>query len=276
MEREASSHPLVSLESVGHVYSPGTVAEVRALAGVSFGVEKGEVLGIVGKNGAGKTTLARIIAGLENPTEGQVVFSGPKGPRVGMVFQQPENQFFSSTGLGELAYGLKVPSAKIPEHALDLAGSLGFSAQELATSPFDLPPGKKRLLALLSFFVLKWDLLIVDEPLTGLGPKEAEGAANALFSAKGEAGTLVVITHDLTHLFGHLNRLVLLEEGRVAWTGLPAQLLDPEATAHRDLVELPDRERLTGLLRELLPEISLDAEDNEEFARRILDLLDTR
>ncbi|MEE2998860.1 MAG: ABC transporter ATP-binding protein [Pseudomonadota bacterium] len=214
-----------------------------ALQGISFSVEHGETLGIMGANGAGKTTLFSLIAGHQNPTRGSILLEGQKingmrpdqisGLGVARTFQivRPFRglSVLENVSSGALYGARKVRSIKradelasailedvrLKDRASDLAGSLtlaGFKRLELAKA---LATGPK--------------VLLLDEVMAGLTPKEVNEAISIIESCKFKYGlTVVVIEHVMRALMRMCNRIVVLDHGEMIAEGDPSQIAKDE------------------------------------------------
>ena len=154
--------PILEVRDLTHIYSVGTPFEHTALDHVSFSVEKGEFLGIIGHTGSGKSTLIQHLNGLLKPTDGEVLLSGQNiweskqvtracRFRVGLVFQYPEYQLFEETVYKDIAFGPKNMGLKpdeIDRRVREAAGFVGLKPEQLEVSPFDLSGGQKRRVAI--------------------------------------------------------------------------------------------------------------------------------
>jgi energy-coupling factor transport system ATP-binding protein len=232
------SPPLVAVEDLSHVYQPGTPLEKRALDHVSLEISPGEYLGIVGRTGSGKTTLVQHFNGLLKPFSGRVYLEGEDlaSPRiswralrrkVGLVFQYPEHQLFAETVFEDISFVLRqqgiFSSGEIEERVKSACRMMGLELEKFRRrSPFGLSRGEMRRVALAGVLVQEPRLLILDEPTVGLdGPgkreflKEVEGLRRS-------GKTVVMISHSVEDLATLVDRLILLEEGKVLTWGSPA------------------------------------------------------
>lgn len=227
----------LSLEHVSLAYEGPSGEKVRALADVSLTLGPG-VTGLVGQTGSGKTTLLEVMAGALEPDAGRVAWDGADarggGARglagaVSLVFQIPERQFFESTVERELTFGLLargMGAAEARRRADEALSALGLCLDELAgRSPFSLSGGQQRRVAIASVLALRPALLLLDEPTAGLDPR-ARAACLEAVSVAGRAGaTVVIASHDANALAAVADRVVALEEGRVALDGPARELL---------------------------------------------------
>ncbi|MBT3256059.1 MAG: ABC transporter ATP-binding protein [Deltaproteobacteria bacterium] len=204
---------------------------------VSLRVKAGEILAVVGPNGSGKTTLVRHFNGLLRPRGGDVVFMGKKigraGPsdmagRIGISFQNPNDQFFKNSVADELNIGLKLS----PEGAEGRLGELciHFHLNELlGRSPYRLSEGQKKRVSVASILAMGPKLLVLDEPTVGQDGRSLESLAGLLLSLGEKGVSIVVVTHDLEFALAAASRWVVVHEGRVVGTGAPRELARDES-----------------------------------------------
>ena len=154
--------PILEVRNLDYIYSAGTPFEHKALDNVSFALEPGEFVGIIGHTGSGKSTLMQQMNGLLKPTSGQVLLDGvdiwsdkkltrQARFRVGLVFQYPEYQLFEETVYRDIAFGPKnmgLEEKEVDRRVREAAGFVGLTEQQLEVSPFDLSGGQKRRVAI--------------------------------------------------------------------------------------------------------------------------------
>ena len=230
------TRPLISVREAAFRYPGGS----RAVDGVSFEVDAGEVVGIAGTNGAGKTTLARLLPGFLRPTTGSVLIDGRDTREqrvdelarvVGMVFQDPRTQLFARTVADELAFGpnnLGVPAAAVAGRVAAVAERLGLG-DVLGASPFSLPRPRRRLVALASILVMEPRVLVLDEPTAGQDHVVAEQVATLVRSLARDGVAVVCTSHDMPLLAGTASRVLVLSAGRVGLDGPPRSVLGDAA-----------------------------------------------
>ena len=175
---------ILKAENITHIYSPKTPFEKKALDGVSFSIEKGEFVGLIGHTGSGKSTLAQMLNGLLRPSSGKIYLDGediwakPKEIRkvrfaVGVVFQYPEYQLFGETVYADMALGprnMGLSEQEIKERIEEAADFVGLTNEQLKRSPFELSGGQKRRAAIGSIVAMRPKVLVLDEPTAGLDP----------------------------------------------------------------------------------------------------------
>ncbi len=226
---------LVEVQEITFVYPDGR----RALDRVSLVLQPGERVALVGPNGAGKSTLLLVLSGLLPPTEGLLRWKGKtitdgirtlRG-RVGLLFQDPDDQLFTPTVFEEVAFALLyqgLPDPEIAERVRLALETVGM-AEAAGRAPHHLSVGEKKRVALATLLALQPELWLLDEPTSGLDPRGQRELVRLLQTLP---GTLLVATHDLRLAAALCERVVVLNQGRVAANGPTHHLL-----ADRDLLE---------------------------------------
>lgn len=240
--------PLNNMENIIEVrnlkYKYDSESENYTLNDVSFQVKKGEWLSIVGHNGSGKSTTVRLIDGLLEAESGDIIISGDKltaenvwekRRQIGMVFQNPDNQFVGATVEDDVAFGLENQGLDYDlmvervQQALELVGMQDFKERE----PARLSGGQKQRVAVASVVALRPDIIILDEATSMLDP---EGRLDLIQTVKkikdSNQLTVISITHDLDEI-ALSDRVLVMKEGQVESTATPRELFSRE-----DLEEL--------------------------------------
>lgn len=215
----------LELSDVAFSYGAG----MRALAGITFGAQAGEVVLVAGASGSGKSTLACVASGLYTPDAGTVRVCGhaPKTGDVGVAFQRPEDQLFCETVRDELAFAprnLGCSEGEVRTRCVHAAKLVGIEDDLLDRYPFELSGGQARRVAIASILALDASTYILDEPTAGL---DAAGRArlHGLARACAQAGSAaIVISHDLDEWMSEVDRVVLMAQGSVVWEGEPCVL----------------------------------------------------
>lgn len=234
-----------------------------ALKNVSFQVQKGEWLSIVGHNGSGKSTSVRLIAGLLVPESGTIAIDGEvlteanvwqKRRQMGMVFQNPDNQFVGATVEDDVAFGLENAGLPLEEmrqrvaEALDIVGMSAFKDRE----PARLSGGQKQRVALAGVIALRPSLLILDEATSMLDPEGRLELIASVRDIKERYGmTVISISHDLDEV-ALSDRVLVMKDGQVESSSTPASLFLREDLQDLGLhtpfsVSLADHLRQAGL-----------------------------
>ena len=206
---------------------------VRAVDGVSLRAEAGRFLVLLGPSGCGKSTVLRLIAGLEDPTEGRILIGGrdvtrlaPDKRRVSMVFQS--YALFPHLSVAEnIVFGLKVrrmPAAQRSERLARVAEMVGLSAQ-LDRKPSQLSGGQRQRVALARAVVAENPICLMDEPLSNLDAQLRHGMRVEIRALQQRLGmTVVYVTHDQVEAMSMADRVVLMREGRIEQEGSPEEL----------------------------------------------------
>ncbi|MEU4146761.1 energy-coupling factor ABC transporter ATP-binding protein [Streptomyces parvulus] len=219
----------------------------QALFGVDFSVARGERVALLGPNGAGKTTLVLHLNGILTAGAGSVAVAGMPVDkrnmaeirrRVGIVFQDPDDQLFMPTVREDVAFGPAAAGVKGPEleacvdRALDLVGMAEFKDRP----PHHLSFGQRRRVAVATVLAMEPEILVLDEPSSNLDPASRRELADILRSLD---VTVLMVTHDLPYALELCPRALILSDGVIAADGATAELLSDEALMSAHRLELP-------------------------------------
>ena len=230
--------PILEVKNLTYIYSAGTPFEHKALDDISFSVERGEFIGIIGHTGSGKSTLMQQLNGLLKPTSGTVLLDGQDiwsdkkltrqaRFRVGLVFQYPEYQLFEETVYKDIAFGPKNMglSPEEVDRRVREAGFVGLTDQQLEVSPFDLSGGQKRRVAIAGVIAMEPEVLILDEPTAGLDPVgRSEILGNIQSYRKAKNATIMMVTHSMEDVARLTDRLLVMNGSKLAMDAPPAQV----------------------------------------------------
>lgn len=231
--------PILEVKNLNYIYSAGTPFEHKALDNISFSVEPGEFIGIIGHTGSGKSTLMQQLNGLLKPTSGQVLLDGvdiwsdkkltrQARFRVGLVFQYPEYQLFEETVYRDIAFGPKnmgLDEQEIDRRVREAAGFVGLTAEQLEVSPFDLSGGQKRRVAIAGVIAMEPEVLILDEPTAGLDPVgRAEILGNIEAYRRARNATIMMVSHSMEDVARLTDRLLVMNGSKLAMDGTPAEV----------------------------------------------------
>ena len=232
-------NPILEVKNLTYTYSAGTPFEHKALDNVSFSVEKGEFIGIIGHTGSGKSTLMQQLNGLLKPTSGQILLDGQDiwsdkkltrqaRFRVGLVFQYPEYQLFEETVYKDIAFGPKnmgLKEEEIDRRVREAAGFVGITEEQLQVSPFDLSGGQKRRVAIAGVIAMEPEVLILDEPTAGLDPVgRAAILENIEQYRKAKNATIMMVSHSMEDVARLTDRLLVMNGSRLAMDAPPAEV----------------------------------------------------
>ena len=231
--------PILEVKNLTYIYSAGTPFEHRALDNISFSVERGEFIGIIGHTGSGKSTLMQQLNGLLKPTSGTVLLDGQDiwsdkkltrqaRFRVGLVFQYPEYQLFEETVYKDIAFGPKnmgLSAEEVDRRVREAAGFVGLTEQQLEVSPFDLSGGQKRRVAIAGVIAMEPEVLILDEPTAGLDPVgRSEILGNIQSYRKAKNATIMMVSHSMEDVARLTDRLLVMNGSKLAMDAPPAQV----------------------------------------------------
>ena len=231
--------PILEVSNLNYIYSVGTPFEHKALDNISFSVERGEFIGIIGHTGSGKSTLMQQLNGLLKPTSGQVLLDGEDiwsdkkltrqaRFRVGLVFQYPEYQLFEETVYRDIAFGPKnmgLDEKEVDRRVREAAGFVGLTPEQLEVSPFDLSGGQKRRVAIAGVLAMKPDVLILDEPTAGLDPAGRDEILGLVSKMHKDLGiTIILVSHSMEDVARLTDRLLVMNGSKLAMDAAPAQV----------------------------------------------------
>lgn len=221
---------ILELKNVCYTYGTGTPFEKKAVNDVSFSVNKGELIGIIGHTGSGKSTLVQMLNGLMKPTSGQVLLDGvdiwdkPKEIRkirfkVGMVFQYPEYQLFEETVYKDIAFGPTnkgFSAEEIDKEVRRAARFTGLKDELLDKSPFDLSGGEKRRAAIAGVIAMDPDVLVLDEPTAGLDPMGRDVLLSQIIRYhKERQNTVLLVSHSMEDIARVADRIVVMNKSQL-------------------------------------------------------------
>ena len=235
---------MLAVNDLTHIYSIGTPFEHAAIEHVSFTVEPGEFIGLIGHTGSGKSTLIKHLNGLLKPTSGEILFHGKNiwestatirqtRFQIGLVFQYPEYQLFEETVYKDIAFGPKnmgLDQDEIHRRVLRASGFVGLPEALLKKSPFELSGGQKRRVAIAGVIAMEPEVLILDEPTAGLDPVgQKQILENIRAYQQAQNAAILMVTHSMEDVAAIADRLLVMNDGAVAMQGTP-----PEVFAHAE------------------------------------------
>lgn len=219
---------LIEVNNLSFTYGVGTPFEKRAVNDVSFNIEKGGFIGIIGHTGSGKSTLIQMLNGLIQPTSGHILLNGsdiwedPKKIRnvrfkVGMVFQYPEYQLFEETVEKDIAFGPKnmgLSDGEIRDRVAQAAKFVELNPELLKKSPFELSGGEKRRAAIAGIIAMDPEVLILDEPTAGLDPKGRDILLSQISAYhKSRNNTVLLVSHSMEDITRISDKILVMNKG---------------------------------------------------------------
>jgi len=253
--------PVVHVENVSYAYNGGSQEQVEALLDVSLEIWPGEFVAVIGHNGSGKSTLAKHMNALLVPSRGNVYVLGMNShdesslweirQAVGMVFQNPDNQIVATTVEEDVAFGpenLGVPPDEMRrrvDEALALVDMTGYEK----SAPHMLSGGQKQRVAIAGVIAMRPRCIVLDEPTAMLDPVgRTEVLRTVRRLASDEGISIVHITHFMNEAV-YADRVIVMEEGRIALSGTPREVFSQPATLRRLDLDVPQVTELAGELQ---------------------------
>lgn len=251
--------PFLQVKNLQHIYSIGTPFEHAALKDVSFCVERGEFIGVIGHTGSGKSTLMQHLNGLLKPTSGEILLDGKSiwsdkkftrqcRFRVGLVFQYPEYQLFEETVYKDIAFGPKnmgLSAEEVDRRVREAAGFVGITEEQLEVSPFDLSGGQKRRVAIAGVIAMEPELLILDEPTAGLDPEGREDILRNIEAyRKAKNAAVMMVSHSMSDVARLADRLLVMNEAVLAMDAPPLEVFDHAQELLDMGLDIPELTRL--------------------------------
>ena len=222
---------IIRVEHLKYVYNPGMPDETTALDDVSFSVEEGDFVGIIGSTGSGKSTLISHFNGLNRPTSGRILIDGKdmweQGAdlrafrfQVGLVMQYPEYQLFEETCAKDIAYGprnMGLDEAEIDRRVHEAADFVGLDPALLERSPFELSGGQKRRVAVAGVMAMHPRVLVLDEPAAGLDPEGRDTILSQIRDYHEKTGiTVLLVSHSMEDIAKYANRVLVMSHAKLA------------------------------------------------------------
>jgi len=246
---------VIEVRGLGHAYGGGAAV----ISEVDLRIQRGEFVAIIGQNGSGKTTLVKHFNGLLRPTSGEVLVGGDPtrgqslrslAAKVGYVFQNPDNQIFAPTVLEEVAFGPRNFGLDDTEARARVAESLaavGLTGRE-EEDPFSLTKGERQRVAVASVLAGRPEVLIFDEPTTGLDDRESRAMMALIEELNRRGHTVIVVTHAMWLAAEYARRVVVMQEGRVVLDAPTRAAFSQIEVLRRAAIIPPQAVRLSQLL----------------------------
>ena len=279
--------PILQVKDLTHTYGAGTPFQRSAVEHMSFDVNEGEFLGIIGHTGSGKSTLIQHLNGLLQPTAGEILLRGkniwaePKKIRevrfkVGLVFQYPEYQLFEETVYKDIAFGPANQGKTGDEldYAVREAAKLvGIRDDQLEKSPFELSGGQKRRVALAGVMAMRPEVLILDEPTAGLDPAGRENLmANIRDYRENTGSTILLVSHSMDEVARNADRILVLKSAGILMQGTPKEVFARGEELLSAGLDVPQATRIAIALRRRGAAIAPAVYTVEDLSREILAL----
>lgn len=251
--------PIIETKDLWHIYQPvGTTA----LKGVNLKIYNGEFVAIIGQNGSGKSTLVRHFNGLLKPTRGKIYVYGKDATTlntaelsrdIGVVFQNPDHQIFSSTVKKELELGPKnlgVPIEDLEKRSRNALEAVRLGWDILNKNPMDLTRAMRRRLNIASVLTMRPKTLIVDEPTTGQDPRMCKELMDLLKQLHEKHINIIVITHEMDLAAEYADRCVVMKKGTIVLDGTPKEVFSKPQILEETYLNPPQITRLGQQLKD--------------------------
>ncbi|HRC53132.1 MAG TPA: energy-coupling factor transporter ATPase [Bacillota bacterium] len=228
----------IEVRNLSHIYTQGALTEAFALSDVSFAVEDGEFIGLIGPTGSGKSTLIQHLNGLLKPTSGTVLVDGVDiwskdvslkkiRQKIGLVFQYPEQQVFEETVFDDIAFGprnLGYSADEVKSSVEAAREMVGLDPELLSRSPFELSGGQLRRVAVAGILAMNPQVLVLDEPAAGLDPRGRRDILDNIERLHESGITVVLVSHNMEDVAYFCDRILVLNEGKLVGDGSPREV----------------------------------------------------
>ncbi len=248
---------VIETKDITYEYPDGT----KALNKVNFNVDEGKIVALLGPNGAGKSTLFLHFNGILNPSTGSVIIEGNTvkynkndlmqvRQKVGIVFQNPDDQLFAPTVFEDVAFGpmnmglSKEEVESRVNEALLRVGMEGFEKKP----PHHLSGGEKKRVAIAGILAMKPKIMVLDEPTSGLDPKGASQILRLLYKLNNEGITIVISTHDVDLVPLYASKVYIISEGKIIKEGTAPEVFEDVKTIRGANLRLPRIAHLMEIL----------------------------
>ncbi len=254
----------ITVKNLVHIYSKNGPFERAAVNDVSFHIDDGEFIGLIGHTGSGKSTMIQHLNGLLKPDSGSVVIDGiditQKGVnmreirgKVGIVFQYPEYQLFEETVYRDIAFGpgnLGKSAEEIDCIIHDVMRLVGLGEHLLEKSPFELSGGQKRRVAIAGVLAMEPEILILDEPTAGLDPLARNNILSLISNLHMERKiTVIFVTHSMEDIARVAGKIMVMADGKIAMFDTPERVFAQADRLHEIGLDVPQISTVVSRLR---------------------------
>lgn len=276
----------ITVTDLTHIYNPGQPAEQTALDRISFHVEDGSFVGLIGHTGSGKSTLVQHLNGLLKPTSGTIHIgetditkagAASRAARLttGLVFQYPEYQLFEETVARDVAFGpanLGLDQEEIDMRVREAIGLVGLDYDEVKNlSPFELSGGQKRRVAIAGVIAMRPQILILDEPTAGLNPKAHQDILDMVSQIHSKSGNIIfMVSHNMNDIARMADQILVMDHGRLVMDGSPREVFARAEELRRIGLDLPESLEIAQRIREAGLPLQGDCLTMEETADAVV------
>ena len=272
---------IIEAENLCYTYDGN---DERALDRMNLKIRRGRKVAFLGGNGSGKSTFFLCLNGIRRPDDGRILIDGTpvkytrKGlldlrRKVGVVFQEPDDQLFCASVYQEISFGIMNLGADEAEAEREVERVI----EELGITPFQERPahalsgGQKKLVAIADILVMHPEVMILDEPTAALDPKHTRIVQDIISKLTERGITVLMATHDMDYAYGWADEIVLMHEGKVLRSGSPAEVCSDRQALEKTNLEMPSVLRLYEIMKEkeILPSGDKPPVDMRELERRL-------
>ena len=275
----------IEVKNLCYIYNKDLPGETVALDDVSFKVNDGEIIGIIGHTGSGKSTLLQHLNGLLKPASGEVYVDGQcitDGKvklveirrRVGLVFQYPEYQLFEETVAKDVAFGprnLGLDEDEIDRRVRESLEIVGLDYDEICdSSPFELSGGQKRRVAIAGVIAMTPSVLILDEPTAGLDPKAHRDILLMIKRIHSTMGIIIIfVSHNMTDIADMSDRIIVMDHGKNVLEGTPQEVFSRDAFLGQMGLGVPPAREIMNEIMAAVPGLESNALNTLDAAEDI-------
>lgn len=279
---------LIKTEKLTHIYMKDTPFEKKAVLDIDLEITEGEIIGIIGPTGCGKSTLIQHFNGILTPTTGKVFVKGQDlsdsktnlkliRQKIGLLFQYPEHQLFEETIYKDIAFGPKnmgLSDGEIDDRVREVLEWAEIPYDESKErSPFNLSGGEMRKVALAGVLAMKPEVLVLDEPVSGLDPQTKNHLLSKIMELNEKFKiTIVMVSHSMEEIAHLSDRIFVMYKGKIIEQGAPREIFKNSGKLKKLDLDLPVYTELMSELKESGFNVKTDVLTLEEAKQEILKL----
>lgn len=249
---------VIETKDVSYQYPDGT----SALQNVNFRAPKGKIVALLGPNGAGKSTLFLHFNGILRPSSGKILVDEKPisyekkelmriRQKIGIVFQNPDDQLFAPTVLEDVAFGpfnMGLNQDEVKKRVNEALGRVGMEGYE-KKPPHHLSGGQKKRVAIAGILAMRPEIMVLDEPTSGLDPKGASQILRILYQLNQEGMSIVISTHDVDLVPLYASQVYIISDGHIIKEGKPSEVFGDVETIRGANLRLPRIAHLMEILQ---------------------------
>lgn len=279
----------IEVSNLTYVYSEGLPGESLAIDDVSFNIQDGQLVGLIGHTGSGKSTLLQHLDGLLKPKSGRIVIGGVDitdentvmrdiRRKIGLVFQYPEYQLFEETVAKDVAFGpanLGLSQEEVDNRVREALELVNLDYNEVKNvSPFELSGGQKRRVAIAGVIAMRPEVLILDEPTAGLNPKAHMDILDMINGIhRKEKNIIILVSHNMDDIARMSDKVMVMDRGKLVMEGTPAEVFSMGDELKSIGLALPSSMEIVSQLRERGLDIEGECLSMDDAADRIAEVL---